>query len=75
MHKTWAVLDLEGILKTSSFDWSHLTASQTVYAEGLHRYFPGEKLVFSQNNYPVSSCVTDGATAANVVESHIFVTL
>ena len=50
VQKNCKILDLEGILKTSSFDWSNLTALQTVYIDGLHIYFLGEKIAFSQNN-------------------------
>lgn len=44
VQKNCKILGLGGILKTSSFDWSNLTALQTVYINGLHIYFLGGKL-------------------------------
>lgn len=44
VQKNCKILGLGGILKTSSFDWSNLTALQTVYINGLRIYFLGEKL-------------------------------
>lgn len=61
------ISDLEGIFETSSFDCNNLTALQTVYVDCLHVYFLRENTVFSQENSPICSYVTDGSGAANIV--------
>jgi len=67
MQKNNKISDLEGIFETSSFDCNDLTALQTVYVDCLHVYFLRENIVFSQENSPICSYVTDGSGAANVV--------